>query len=1391
MNASKLIGIVVLLLLSITLAYASPAGNNVVISEVLYNPTGGAESGAEWIELYNPTSSPINISLWFIQKQNSVAALQNFPQGTIMPANSHLLIGDDGTLPASLPTPDFIREVSTLSNSASGIALVNSQLQAVDKVGWSGISDTNFVEGSAKSAAPDGNSIERKQGGSCGNAVDTDNNNNDFINNQNPTPQNKNNASVAPCNVTIVDTQAPGPISGLQILGVTNSSIKWGWTNPSDADFNATILYLNGVSAANFTKPVNNVNVSGLNASTAYTLTVNTKDHSGNVNKTNVSSTTSTLPSSAPTVPKVTLSVPTNNSIVSSASFQVDFSTQDWSVNGKGSTHIHFHINNVPGLSFSDHLMFYNGANNIIELNTNAGTTVFAAWVDQNTIQFNNVPNGAHTIRAHLANADHSVLSNPQADTFITITVDVPSCIVDEDCNDGLFCNGLEQCVSGSCEQGSAVVCDNGLFCDGLETCSEDIEACEDGSAPITSDGVTCTQDSCNEANDQIVHTPNDALCSNGLFCDGSETCSATLGCQAGTTLQCSDGLFCNGQESCNEDSDSCQSGSAPQINDNISCTQDSCNETTDQIVHAPQNNLCNDSLFCNGVETCNAATGCVLGTAIDCSANNIAGIDTCLNNPDNKAFTKDQRTDFTSTCDEATDLCTTGSSTITHACSLTCGAGCQTNSDCSNGHVCDLLSCACVSDGVPRPILTILNPLSNAVLNNSNVSISFNAQDWNISGKGQSHIVFQIDGIHSLSSTDKLHFYNSPTNVVELNNVAGPTRFATRNNSNSLILHNLSNGLHTIKAQLVYGNNTNVEYPAAHAELNFTIVLPPEPVCGDNDKNTQIEVCDGTDLQDKTCLDFGYSNPLGLSCNNLCSGFEAANCQAVCGDGNQEPGEQCDDGNTNSGDGCSAACTIEHVDDLMINYLRGSITFDGVPAPNGTQYMIEILEGMNAGLSYNGAVDDAHVSVLYQGNFDTADQLRFSSGDVFRITAQDCNDAYEGSFENGGNLGIHLDCTLLPMLSGIEHVPSNPHDLEATKVIASITDNNLDSVLLHYTLNGSINEVVPMVELSGHYEHNFGVLPYQTHIQYFVSVNDTYGNQNQSLTQQFSVITHDFDKDGSNSTLDCNENDNTIYPNAPESVDTIDQNCGNDAPSFNGPIANITWNEDANVSDAFDLDTYFDDVDDHGLLQFSVSGNQNISVVVDSSNVVQLSQPANWHGTEFITITASDNKTTRQSNVVKLNVLSVDDTPQFFANIPDVTTKETTLVNLNATGQIMAFDIDNDPITYTYACAPAPCSLGSNGQWMSAIGNKGTYEANVTATAGTLFDKQTVVIIVTKKYPGDINGDNVVNILDLLLVRKAFGKTPSSPDWNPDWDLNNDGQVNILDLLLVRKVFT
>lgn len=99
-------------------------------------------------------------------------------------------------------------------------------------------------------------------------------------------------------------------------------------------------------------------------------------------------------------------------------------------------------------------------------------------------------------------------------------------CTSHTECDDGLFCNGAEQCVSNSCQAGSA---------------------------PNCSDSVACTTDSCNESTDSCDHAPNNAACDDGLFCNGSETCNATLGCQGGSDP-------CGGQP-CNEGTDSCGAG--------------------------------------------------------------------------------------------------------------------------------------------------------------------------------------------------------------------------------------------------------------------------------------------------------------------------------------------------------------------------------------------------------------------------------------------------------------------------------------------------------------------------------------------------------------------------------------------------------------------------------------------------------------------------------------------------------------------------------------------------------------------------------------------------------------------------------------------------------------
>ena len=52
---------------------------------------------------------------------------------------------------------------------------------------------------------------------------------------------------------------------------------------------------------------------------------------------------------------------------------------------------------------------------------------------------------------------------------------------------------------------------------------------------------------------------------------------------------------------------------------------------------------------------------------------------------------------------------------------------------------------------------------------------------------------------------------------------------------------------------------------------------------------------------------------------------------------------------------------------------------------------------------------------------------------------------------------------------------------------------------------------------------------------------------------------------------------------------------------------------------------------------------------------------------------------------------------------------------------------------------------------------------------------------------PGDVNGDCVVNILDLIAIRNRQGQDPAIGE-NGKYDINGDGRINILDLILVRN---
>jgi aryl-phospho-beta-D-glucosidase BglC (GH1 family) len=53
-----------------------------------------------------------------------------------------------------------------------------------------------------------------------------------------------------------------------------------------------------------------------------------------------------------------------------------------------------------------------------------------------------------------------------------------------------------------------------------------------------------------------------------------------------------------------------------------------------------------------------------------------------------------------------------------------------------------------------------------------------------------------------------------------------------------------------------------------------------------------------------------------------------------------------------------------------------------------------------------------------------------------------------------------------------------------------------------------------------------------------------------------------------------------------------------------------------------------------------------------------------------------------------------------------------------------------------------------------------------------------------------DINGDGIVNILDLGIAANAYGSQPWDPKWNAKGDINGDGVIDILDMALMARDF-
>lgn len=203
----------------------------------------------------------------------------------------------------------------------------------------------------------------------------------------------------------------------------------------------------------------------------------------------------------------------------------------------------------------------------------------------------------------------------------------------DDQCDGEGACIHPNRSAGTACGDASESDCNHADSCNGSGTCVSNLAA---AGTTCTADGNVCTTDECNGSG-ACAHTNNSASCDDGSYCNGVDTCSGgTCALHAGDPCvgadgdancaescdedadactgadpngsACSDGQFCNGTETCSAGVCSGSSGNpCPGADGDANCAE-SCDETADTCTANDTDGAsCSDNVFCNGTDTCSA----------------------------------------------------------------------------------------------------------------------------------------------------------------------------------------------------------------------------------------------------------------------------------------------------------------------------------------------------------------------------------------------------------------------------------------------------------------------------------------------------------------------------------------------------------------------------------------------------------------------------------------------------------------------------------------------------------------------------------------------------------------------------------------------------------------
>ncbi|MEM4732980.1 MAG: cohesin domain-containing protein [Candidatus Bathyarchaeia archaeon] len=181
------------------------------------------------------------------------------------------------------------------------------------------------------------------------------------------------------------------------------------------------------------------------------------------------------------------------------------------------------------------------------------------------------------------------------------------------------------------------------------------------------------------------------------------------------------------------------------------------------------------------------------------------------------------------------------------------------------------------------------------------------------------------------------------------------------------------------------------------------------------------------------------------------------------------------------------------------------------------------------------------------------------------------------------------------------------------------------------------------------------------------------------------------------------------------------------------------------------------------------------------------LADPAN----ALISFTATD-------GIIKITA------PSFQENIYQVVVNSTTYTFIiysnstisnfnyytNATIKYMATAADGTKgqftaIIPTILLKPPPATLINN------VATYCTFSDNVTHLfVHCSYSHSIKEIEIRSTIPYDVDGNRIINMLDIYLIALHFGELPSNPNWNSLMDTYRDGIINMLDLFVVAINF-